>query len=99
MAKKKGAHSENNGGQLRYGGSAKVESCTDLGFGADTVHAINPDVLGQNVALLVEFQVLLKLCPVASSEYRLSRAGESYGDRLTFSVLETIFDSACEEVR
>lgn len=64
---------------------------TYLGLGANTVCAINPDVLGHARALLVEIHVLHELEFQVSNGLKVE-SWESF--ELTFSVLEMVVDSA-----
>ena len=64
---------------------------TYLGLRANTVGAINPDVLGHAVTLLVKTHVLHEL-ETKSARGKLVIKWKSF--ELTFSVLEMVVDSA-----
>jgi len=60
-----------------------------LAFGADAVRAVNPDVLGDDRALLVELEVLLEL-----QRTSVGLAEADSAEKPTLAVLEMMIDSA-----
>lgn len=70
--------------------AGEIRGTAHPALGAHAVGAVDPDVLGDDLALLRELEVLLEL-QLRVSEHSL---GSGHGV-LTLLVLETIVDSAC----
>ena len=64
---------------------------THLALGSHTSAGVNPDIFGNNLIALVEFEVFLKLCSVS---FGATTERGSDDKELTVAVFETIFESA-----